>query len=347
MWVDFHWHGRDEEQAHKETIARSLAVAEAGGLDAIAAMPNTARPLITLERCQEYLAIARDVGSPVKFYVHIGLTPDVEQVKRAVEAYREEPGIIGMKAYWGRSTGDLSVIHEEEQLQVIETLAAEAYDGVLASHCEKEALMNDKLYDPNMPVTWSTMCRKEESEYMSFYDILDMSEKSGFTGTLHVCHVSTVEAIEKVFYYDGPVRLSCGVTPHHLFLNSKKLQGPDGAWYKCNPPLRSELTQTEIKKRFKKGLIPIIESDHAPHTEEDKEGNTPASGIANAFMWPYIIEALRKEGMSDELIHKVAFENAVKLYGLENEIEPSDRPIDWDRLKKLRAEYPFDAFKDL
>lgn len=343
MWFDIHWHARDEEQRAKETIARSLALAEAGGSTAIAAMPNTARPLTTLERCRDYLSIADKVRSPVQFYVYIGLTSDVEQIKRAVEACRMESRIIGMKMYCGKSTGDLTIDSEEEQHQVLEILANENYQGVLMTHCEKESRMHDEWYNPNNPLTWSTRCRPEEAEIESVKDILRITEEVHFPGKIHIAHVSTVEVVDLIHSYQGPLQLSCGITPHHLFLNYNKLEGPDGVWFKCNPPLRSPETQEKLLERLLQGKIPIIESDHAPHIINDKMKSLPASGIHSGVMWPYVIHNLGALGMPSQQIFEVTFSNAVKLYNLN--LQPREAAVGWQRMKQFRAEYPFDPFK--
>jgi dihydroorotase len=345
---DIHWHARDGNQSHKETVTHSLHVAYATGLDAIAAMPNTNPPLIDLQSCRDYLSLADDVDVPVKFYVHIGLTPDVEQVKRAVEAWREEPKIIGMKAYWGRSTGDLSIVEREDQFYVLKTLAEEGYKGVLMSHCEKEAEMNDKAYDPQNPRTWSTHARPEKAEVQSFRDILQTAVGAKFKGTIHVAHVSTLEVVDEIYNYnkemhpydaDANLGLSCGVTPHHLLLDYTRLDDPKTApWFKCNPPLRSPETQNGLLKRVFDGRIPIIESDHAPHTEEDKLKEVPASGIISGHTWPRLSNYLMSQGMSEKRLKEVTFDNAVKLFDLD--LISQNREPNIDLLIELVNEYP-------
>ena len=346
MWVDFHWHARDfERQRYKETVEHSLAVAEAAGLDAIGVMPNTDPALTSFELCQAYLSLVPK-NSSVKVFVHVGLTPDLEQVKRAVEAIRLDDRIFGMKAYWGRSTGDLSIVEEDAQFRVMSALAREGYDGVLVGHFEDERIMRDNLYDPKKPVTWSTLCRPEDAEISSFLKILKMAESVNFQGALHVAHVSTAFVVDYVADYKGPVKLSCGVTPHHVFFNNSKLEGPNGGYFKCNPPLRDEQTRKGLEARLVNGRIPIIESDHAPHSHDDKhppEGKVPASGLVVGTAWPYVINGLRSLGMSESAIHSAAFQNAVRLYGLEGRVEPVNKP-DFDRLKELQGFYPFDPF---
>lgn len=354
MWFDPHWHARDWDESYKETVAHSLRVAYLAGATAIAAMPNTVPPLTTLEQCREYLALGyalQELG--VKFYVHVGLTPNIEQVKRAVDACRQEKDIVGMKAYFGRSTGNLGILTEEQQLSVLETLAAEGYDGVLVAHCEKEACTYDAAYVPEQPETWSTRCRPEQAEIESFIDIVSMAEAVGFKGKLHFAHVSTIHVVDAIHAYRGSVKLSCGITPHHLLLDydsirDAPLKNPStqNAWYKCNPPLRSPETRQGLWQRLKESKITFIESDHAPHSAREKvQQNLPASGIANGWVWPYLISFLEEHDFPAGDIEKLCFTNAVSLYGLD--LTQRRFSIDFERLRSLRKEYPYDVFQEV
>lgn len=345
MWVDFHWHSRDEEQFVQETVARSLAVAEAVGLDAIAAMPNTTRPLITLERCRNYLSLADRVKSQVRFFVHIGLTPSLEQAKLAVDATRINKRIVGIKAYFGSSTGNLNITREEDQHRVFEVLAREDYAGVLVGHFEDESLMRDYLYDSNDPRSWSVFCRPEIVEVSCFRKILRMAEGVGFKGKLHVAHVSTCEVVDEILAYTGSVKLSCGVTPHHLFLDNSFLDGSDGCHYKCNPPLRDKKTQEGLLERFLSGKNLILESDHAPHTESSKRDLKPPSGISSGTAWPFVIDHLRSLGASEDLLFKTCFYNALSLYKVQ--VERGLSEPDFARLTVLQSGYAFDPFAHL
>jgi len=342
MWVDFHWHARDWQEARKETITRSLALVEAAGGTAIAAMPNTKPPLLTLKTCREYLRLAPP--SPIQFYVHIGLTADLEQVRRAVEATRQEPRIIGMKAYFGPSTNDLSLLETRQQHQVLETLAAEGYEGVLVGHFESPRYLRDDLFDPQNPITWSTHCRPEEAEWESFQDIITIAQEVKLKAKIHVAHVSVPEVADYIQSYRGPLRLSCGVTPHHLFLDNNYLRRPDGLWYKCNPPLRSPATRQDLFQCLEQGKIPIIESDHAPHCEQDKQGSKAASGCSAGLVWPYLISHLQSF-FSAAQVHNLVFQNAVNLYSLN--LEPRKATVDWEALREIQKQYAHNPFEGI
>lgn len=355
--VDMHWHARDFEHWRKDTMRHSLQLAYAAGLAAVGVMPNTSPALTTLELCKAYLSLADQAGVPVQLFVHIGLTPDVEQVKRAVEATRKEPRIIGMKAYWGRSTGDLSIIREDQQQAVWETLAKEGYDGVIVGHYEEEFFLKDGLFNRESPKTWSVLSRPESAEITSFHKNTYAADSFKFKGRIHVAHVSTVHVVDEICRINAPNsahhfaslngRISCGITPHHWIFNNDVLNGPDGLEYKCNPALREELVRERLKSYFFDGQIPIGESDHAPHSEEDKHGKDVASGIPGGGAWPYVVALMRLAGMPEDRLRRVTFDNALKLYNLQDRVEYRPRVPDLEKLAELQAAYHFDAFKEL
>ena len=98
---------------------------------------------------------------------------------------------------------------------------------------------------------------------------------------LHLAHVSTKEAIEEVRKAKSEgVNVTCEVTPHHISLWDND--------YKVNPPIRSKEDVEEIIKGIVDGTVDAIATDHAPHTEEDKNNGSPGlSGLETAFSIAY------------------------------------------------------------
>ncbi|HLC33090.1 MAG TPA: hypothetical protein VJJ82_04645 [Candidatus Nanoarchaeia archaeon] len=346
---DMHWHGRDWEEASKETIHHSLQIADAAGLVGIVAKPNTKPPLTTRELCEKYLALAKDAGVSVEFYVNIALTANPDQIKRAFDAMCKNKRIVAPKVYLGPSTNpEISVVREDDELVMWSTLAAQGYAGVVECHFEKKTCMRDDLYDTGNPITWSTKCRPEPVELASFFTTIGLATAAGFKGTIHACHVSTLEVADYVRTHANdpnlPFKLSCGITPHHFIFSNKKLAGPNGYEFKCNPALRSEYTRTMLEHRVINGGIEIIESDHAPHRKCEDAG-IHSSGIATGAAWPFVISYLRRKGATPERIRALTFTNPVRLYGLD--LQPSTKEPDFERLKALKAFYTFDPFVDL
>ena len=81
-----------------------------------------------------------------------------------------------------------------------------------------------------------------------------------------MCHVSTKESIDaiRMSRLKG-ARVSCEVTPHHLWFDDSRLQ------YKVNPPIRKADDVTALIEAIRDGTVTCIGTDHAPHTAEEKE----------------------------------------------------------------------------
>ena len=96
---------------------------------------------------------------------------------------------------------------------------------------------------------------------------------------LHMCHVSTKESIDaiRMSRLKG-ARVSCEVTPHHLWFDDSRLQ------YKVNPPIRKADDVTALIEAIRDGTVTCIGTDHAPHTAEEKEkGAAGMVGLETAF----------------------------------------------------------------
>jgi dihydroorotase len=216
--IDSHVHCRDWKQSHKETIAHALTVAERVGLSGIFDMPNTDPPITSRELVEKRLSDARKANSPVFYGLYIGITSDPNQIREAVDLHRthfpkprDKVGVIGLKMFAGKSVGDLSVVGDREQQRVYQTLAEANYLGVLAVHCEDEDYMKPESFNPRFLHSHAT-ARPEISEVESIADQIWYARMEGYKGHLHICHVSTLESVDRVNLFRNLMKLSCGVT---------------------------------------------------------------------------------------------------------------------------------------
>ena len=66
------------------------------------------------------------------------------------------------------------------------------------------------------------------------------------------------------------IKVTCETAPHYFALSEEEVLNYDSN-LKMNPPLRSKEDVVAIKAGLKSGVIDAIASDHAPHTENEKE----------------------------------------------------------------------------
>ena len=87
----------------------------------------------------------------------------------------------------------------------------------------------------------------------------------------HICHISTKTT--KNMVRDAKkrnVKITCETCPHYFtFTVDEVLKSGTNA--KMNPPLREEKDRLAIIEGLKEGTIDCIVTDHAPHSEEEKQ----------------------------------------------------------------------------
>ena len=346
MKIDPHVHLRDGKfQSNKETLRHGFEIAWKAGLSAVFEMPNTIPALtsehIITERIKAGEKALKELKLPLFHGILPGITTSEKQIREVVDIWKKLfPKIPGLKMFAGQSTGNMGITEYEEQKQVYCTLASRNYTGVLMVHCEKESLLRPDLFDPQNPET-HLPARPAVAEIESVRDQIELAEKEGFCGTLHICHISTPGSLELLEEKRKtvPFPITCGITPHHALLSVEEMMKPDGVLLKVNPPLRSKAMQKRMFSALLGGRIDWIETDHAPHTVKEKMDDY-ASGIPVLQFYNRFIEILYKNGLSWKMVEAFTFRNIIRTFSIPLETfseNPGSRTIRSD-------EYGFDPF---
>lgn len=341
--VDLHVHLRDWAQSSKETVEHGLHVASMCGIRMVADMPNTSPALTSRDVVLMRLALAsgpsRKYG--VRYCIHMGLTADEAQIAHAVETYRELfPLVIGLKMFAGHSTGDMGIVTLEDQSRVFRTLSRLSYDGVLSIHCEKESLMHPELLVPGRFETQS-VARPAQAEIESIRDMISLARDSGFPGHIHICHISTAQGIALVKKARGEgMSISCAATAHHALLTCDDAR--DGSrCLRMNPPLRSPADRDAVFAALASGDIDYVESDHAPHTLEDKIAG--AGGIPGFDGTLHLLAALRNAGVGQDRLMELFCTRACEIFHVAaDDFLPDDLE---QRIRMVKGQYQFDPFR--
>lgn len=315
MRIDPHVHFRDGEQSYKETIVHGLSVAREQGVDVVFDMPNTSKPILTKEDVEKRLSLVPK-SERERYFLYIGATSNEKQLKDAVDLVVNVKEVIGVKMFAGKSTGDLAIIDEEKQRKVYSVLSKKKYKGVLAVHCEKEKYMND-CFNPQKPYSHA-ISRPNIAEIESIKDQIRFAKESNFQGTLHICHVSCKESVDLIDKARKEIKITCGVTPHHLHWDDSKLKGDHGLLYKMNPPLRSKEDVKALQRYLKEGKIDWIETDHAPHAIGEKLHSGYPSGYPSLYLYKKCVENfLPSLGLSEKQIEDITFNNIIKAFNFD------------------------------
>ena len=285
-FLDTHCHWRTPGFEYKEDVATGSAAAAAGGDNFLNLLPNTppvcSRAAIAHAVQAEAAAVGLcDANQTVsitrdfdgKTLDHLLSLP--EDVKFITEdGHGVQDNAVMARAFAIASERGLTILSHAEDMEI------SPWDYRLAENLE--TLRNCHL-----------------AEY--------------YGTRLHMCHVSTREAVNMVrIARRHGARVTCEVTPHHLWFDDKRLQ------YKVNPPIRTAQDVKALVAAIQDGTVSCIGTDHAPHTAEDKAaGAAGMVGLETAFGVCYT-KLCRMEGLPLELLSFLMSSGPAQVLGLED-----------------------------
>jgi dihydroorotase len=277
--IDTHVHLRDFEQKEKETVESGTKAALHGGITAVFDMPNTKPPIMDQKTFEKRLKV-------LEKHAYSDYAASFLLVGNCEEAFGARADFY--KIFMGASTGGIFSRNFESDYSCA--------PGIVSVHAEDPGIIRE---NPERP---------PEAEIRAIKKALTAAEK--LRKPLNVCHVSTAGGIEAIIEKNLP-RVSFEVTPHHLFLTKKDFER--NPLLKVYPPLRSEEHRKALWRSFSR--IPIIASDHAPHTIEDKEAG--AAGIPGLETEVALLLDAANRGLITifDIIEKM-HDNPVKVFGI-------------------------------
>jgi len=259
--VDMHVHLREPGREDKETIETGTKAAIKGGVTSILAMPNT-QPAIDCAENAKLLKGIIDKTAQVNVFICATITK--ERIGRELTdvAKLKKENVVAI------SDDGSSVDNDELMLQALKK--AKEQDILVISHCEDKTLCAGGVV--NLGIISTRLGLRGiscESEYKRVQRDLQLAEKA--KASVHIAHVSCKESVEFIAKAKKKgIKVTAEVTPHHFSLSEEAVLGFD-ANMKMKPPLRSQEDKEALKEGLKKGIIDAIASDHAPHTENEKE----------------------------------------------------------------------------
>ncbi len=259
--VDMHVHLREPGREDKETVASGTRAAARGGVTTVLAMPNT-MPVIDCAGNVKLLKdiIKKDAGVDVEISGAITIGQlgkklcDISALKKA--------GVIAI-------TDDGSSVDDDNLM--LEALKQAKKEKILTiCHSEDRSISGKGLVNRGFTATRLGLRGiSNESEYKRVERDIRLAEKSG--AALHIAHVSCKESVELIAKAKKKgIKVTAETAPHYFSLNEEDLLDYNTNM-KIDPPLRSKGDVEAIKEGLKSGAIDAIASDHAPHTENEKD----------------------------------------------------------------------------
>lgn len=309
--IDLHVHLRDPGQTYKETVETGANAAAHGGYTTVLAMPNT-KPVTDDRLNIRYVHNKARMNAPIHVLQAGAITrgqkgkelSDIESmVAEGAPAISED----------GKSVMDSLLCKEAMKI------AAECDIPVMA-HCEDANLVdggvaNDDAY---MKKKGFRGISNAVEDIIAARDVM-LARETGVK--LHLCHCSTWGSVEIVKQAKKHgIRVTAEVCPHHFTLTSKDIEGND-ANYKMNPPLRTRKDVDALKRGLRDDIMDVIATDHAPHSEEEKQRSFTAApfgivGLETAVPLT-ITELVEKKYLTPmQMAEKMSY-NPAKILGLD------------------------------
>ena len=260
-FVDLHVHFREPGGEHKETIRSGARSAAAGGFTTVWAMPNTDPPVddpaavgfVRSEGRRAEGARVRPVGAATVDLAGEQMTEVGELVAAGAVAVSDDGNPI-----W----------HAGLMRRLLEY--TQTFDVPVVQHAEDRALSGAGVMNEGRVSTALGLrgIPNASEAAMVARDCL-LAELTG--GHLHVCHVSTRQAVDRIRRAkERGVRVTAEVTPHHLALTDEAVRGYRTE-AKMHPPLRCAEDREALRHGLAEGVLDVIATDHAPHHYEEKE----------------------------------------------------------------------------
>ena len=259
--VDMHVHLREPGREDKETVASGTMAAAKGGVTTVLAMPNTLPAIDSAERVKMLSSIIKKTAN-IDVFIAGAITIGRLGEELCDIALLKKQGAIAI-ADDGSSVDDARVM-----LKALTKAKKEKI--VTICHCEDKLLSGRGVVNLGFISTRLGLRGiSNESEYKRVERDIKLAEEVG--AHIHIAHVSCKESVEIIRKARKKgIKVTAETAPHYFSLTEEELIDYNTNM-RINPPLRSKDDVEEIKQGLRQGIIDVIASDHAPHTENEKD----------------------------------------------------------------------------
>ena len=276
--IDVHVHGRDPGFPEKEDFGSLTLAAAAGGVTTVIDMPNTIPGVDSGGVLESKAALAhRKARVDFGLWGLIRSSSTAEQLESLAQS-----GAIGFKAYFGyafslsRRQVQYSPDSDDPDLEappdygtLLRLAPAVAALGLpLVIHAEDPGILA-AFRRPLESYADVLASRPPEAEAVAIAAAAAITDSFG--ARLHIAHLSSALGLRtaEAAIRDGS-RLSLETCPQYLWrsdIDFSKL----GTVMKMYPPVRTAADRQALIDGVDKGVIGIVATDHAPHTDAEKE----------------------------------------------------------------------------
>ncbi len=294
--IDDQVHFREPGLTHKADIFSESRAAVAGGITSFMEMPNTIPQTTTQQRLEEKFHLASE-KSLANYSFYMGATNN-----NLNELMATDPkNVCGIKIFLGSSTGNMLVDDPGTLSQIFRDVRLP-----IAVHCEDEATIRANMeaaktiYGENIPIHMHATIRSHDACEQSTRMAVGLALK--YNTRLHLLHLSTAGEIE-LLENNSPLQekqITAEVCVHHLWFSMDDYFRK-GSRIKWNPAIKHESDRKALINGIKEGYIDVVATDHAPHTEQEKEnkyGKCPSGAPMVQHALSTMLDLAQKENIS-------------------------------------------------
>lgn len=260
-FIDMHTHLRNPGREDEETFLTASKAAIKGGFTSVAAMANTS-PVVDNQGVVEfvYSQSRKDalinvfcVGAATKELKGENLTDMADIKKAGVVAFSDDGNCI-------KNTHTARRVFEY----------AKMLDTVVISHCEDIDLScQSPMNEGKVSTRLGFEGAPSESESIMVARDIQLAKLTG--ARIHFAHISCKESVELIRRAKKEkIAVTCETCPHYFSLTDEAVAAFNTN-FKVNPPLRAADDVKAVKQGLADGTIDAIATDHAPHTEAEKD----------------------------------------------------------------------------
>ncbi|MBP7215674.1 MAG: dihydroorotase [Candidatus Omnitrophica bacterium] len=259
--VDMHVHLREPGREDKETVKTGTQAAAKGGVTSVLAMPNTSPCMDSWEHIELLKGICKETAQ-VNVFMSAAITHNRQGETLTDSNALKKAGVVAISDDGSSVDNDALMVEACEE--------ARENNMLVICHSEDRSLSNHGVVNLGfMSTKLGLRGIAKESEYKRVERDIRIAEKTGCR--MHIAHVSCKESVALIAAAKKKgLPVSAETAPHYFALDETKLASYDTN-LKMNPPLRTAEDVKSIKEALKSGIIDVIASDHAPHTENEKD----------------------------------------------------------------------------
>jgi dihydroorotase len=307
--IDMHVHLREPGQEYKEDIASGTRAAAAGGFTAVACMPNTS-PVNDCRAVTVQILAAAAAAASARVYPVGCISKGSKGEDLAEFGELRAAGAVAV------SDDGQPVVNSQLFRRALEY--AGNYNLPVISHAEELTLsMGGVMNEGEMSIRLGLRGIPTAAESVAVYRDLALA---GYTGRpVHIAHVSTGEAVDLIRRAKALGQPITSETAPHYFILTEKAVGQYDTNAKMNPPLRSEGDRQAVLAGLADGTIDVIATDHAPHSDLEKEVefDRAANGIIGLqTAVPLALELVRQRLITPARLIQLLAVNPARILGV-------------------------------